>query len=107
MNAAELIAAVTERCPEAVSGSHAYRGDATVTVAPEALVEVARTLKEDESFSMNFLMDLTAVDYSTFGDKGSPAFFASPQSPAHEGFEAGRHCCQHANDVYRHPVSSC
>ncbi len=77
MNAAELIAAVTERCPEAVSNSHAYRGDATVTVAPEALVEVARTLKEDAEFSMDFLMDLTAVDYSAFGDKGSPAFFAS------------------------------
>ena len=41
------------------------------------LLEVARTLKEDRVFQMNFLMDLTAVDFSAFGKKPSPAFFAS------------------------------
>ncbi len=43
----------------------------------ESLLEVARFLKEDPALQMNFLMDLTAVDYSTFGKSPAPAFFAS------------------------------
>jgi len=77
MNAASLTQAVIERFPEAVKGSHAYRGDATVILGRDFLIEVARTLKEDPAFRMNFLMDLTAVDFSAFGLKPSPAFFVS------------------------------
>ena len=77
MNAASLIRVVKDRFPEAVKASHSYRGDATVLLGREFLLEVARTLKEDPAFQMNFLMDLTAVDFSSFGRKPSPAFFAS------------------------------
>lgn len=77
MNNAELITLVSERFADAVTGSHDYRGDATITVRPESLVEVASALKDTPELAMNFLMDLTAVDYSAFGDRGSPAFFAS------------------------------
>ena len=77
MNTASLIESVTGRFPAAVTASHAYRGDATVVVRPKSLVEVARFLKEDPALQMNFLMDLTAVDYSTFGKHPTPAFFAS------------------------------
>jgi NADH-quinone oxidoreductase subunit C len=77
MNAAALIQAVRDRFPQAVESSHTYRGDATVILSREFLLDVARTLKEDRSFQMNFLMDLTAVDLSAFGKKPSPAFFAS------------------------------
>ena len=77
MDAASLIQAVKDRFPEAVKASHSYRGDATVLLGRESLLEVARTLKEDPAFQMNFLMDLTAVDFSTFGTKHSPAFFAN------------------------------
>ena len=77
MDTSSLIQAVKDRFPNAVTASHSYRGDATVLVAREFLLEVARTLKEDPVFQMNFLMDLTAVDFSTFGTKRSPAFFAS------------------------------
>ena len=76
MDAASLIQAVKDRFPNAVEAAHSYRGDATVIIGREFLVEVARTLKEDPAFQMNFLMDLTAVDFSTFGTKQSPAFFA-------------------------------
>ena len=76
MDAASLIQAVKDRFPNAVMAAHSYRGDATVMVGREFLLEVARTLKEDPAFQMNFLMDLTAVDFSTFGTKRSPAFFA-------------------------------
>ena len=77
MSTSSLIELVSERFPEAVSASHAYRGDETVVLRPEFLVEVARFLKKDSALQMNFLMDLTAVDYSTFGKSPAPAFFAS------------------------------
>jgi NADH-quinone oxidoreductase subunit C len=72
-----LITLVTNRFPDAVIASHAYRGDETVLVRRESLLEVARLLKEDAALRMNFLMDLTAVDYSAFGKSPSRAFFAS------------------------------
>ena len=75
MNAESLIQAVTDRFPQAVVASHAYRGDATIVLQRESLVEVARTIKEDSAFQMNLLVDLTAVDYSAFGKKPAPAFF--------------------------------
>ena len=72
-----LIDVVTDRFPDAVSASHAYRGDETVVLHREFLLEIARFLKEDTALQMNLLVDLTAVDYSTFGKSPSPAFFAS------------------------------
>ena len=72
-----LIESVTERFPDAVSASHAYRGDQTVVVRPEFLLQIARFLKEDPALQMNLLVDVTAVDYSTFGKSPAPAFFAS------------------------------
>ncbi len=77
MNTSSLIELVTERFPEAVSASHTYRGDETVVLRREFLLEVARFLKEDPALQMSFLLDLTAVDYSTFGKSPAPAFFAS------------------------------
>ena len=72
-----LIESVSERFPDAVSASHTYRGDETVVLRREFLLEVARFLKEDPALQMNFLMDLTAVDYSMFGKGPAPAFFSS------------------------------
>ncbi len=77
MNTSSLIKLVTDRFPDAVSASHTYRGDETVVLRREFLLEVARFLKDDPAMKMNFLMDLTAVDYSTFGKSPAPAFFAS------------------------------
>ena len=77
MNASDLIQAVKDSFPEAVLTAHTYRGDATVVLRREALLEVARKLKEDAAFQMSFLMDVTAVDFSAFGTKATPALFAS------------------------------
>src|SRR5207245_7730721 len=77
MNTAALIEAVSKHFPQAVSASHTFRGDATVILRPEFLLEAARFLKEDPEMRMNYLMDLTAVDYSAFGKRPTPAFFAS------------------------------
>ena len=67
MSAASLSDALAARFPQAVVAAHAFRGDATATLRRENLLEIARFLKEDDRFQMNFLMDLTAVDYLTFG----------------------------------------
>jgi NADH-quinone oxidoreductase subunit C len=77
MNAEALIQSVGERFSQAVEASHLYRGDATVVIRREYLLEVARTLRLDPAFQMSFLMDLTAVDYSAFGKTPAPAFFSS------------------------------
>jgi NADH-quinone oxidoreductase subunit C len=41
------------------------------------LLDVARFLRDDPALDMSFLMDLTAVDYSAFGKRPTPAFFSS------------------------------
>ena len=74
---AALAASVAERFPGAVTASHDYRGDDTLVLCREHLHEVAEFLKQDPAMQMNFLMDLTAVDYSTFGRGPERAFFAS------------------------------
>jgi len=77
VKSATLIETVTWRFPDMVSATHTYRGDATVVLRPESLREVARFLKEDPALQMNLLVDVTAVDYSAFGERSTPAFFAS------------------------------
>lgn len=77
MSTTPLIDIVRERFPEGVASSHAYRGDATLVLRPESLVEVARFLRDDAALSMNFLTDLSAVDYSAFGQQPAAAFFRS------------------------------
>ena len=72
-----LIEAVRQRYPEAVVSFHAFRGDATIVLRRSFLLEVAGFLKEDSALKMNFLVDVTAVDYSTFGSRPAPAFFTS------------------------------
>ena len=77
MTTPTLISLVADRFPDAVLASHAYRGDETVVLRRESLLEAARFLKEDPALRMNFLMDLTAVDYSAFGKSPTRGFFAS------------------------------
>ena len=77
MNGASLIKAVIDRFPGAVTASHSFRGDGTTIVSRESLLDIARSLKEDGAFQMNFLMDLTAVDFSAFGSSRPRGFFSS------------------------------
>ena len=77
MDAAALIQGLAARFPDAVKGSHAYRGDATIVISRELVLDVARILRDDPALQMNFLMDLTAVDFSAFGRKPAAAFFVS------------------------------
>ena len=77
MTSSTLIEFVSDRFPDALLASHTYRGDGTMVLRREFLLEVAQFLKEDPGLMMNFLMDLTAVDYSTYGKSPEPAFFPS------------------------------
>ncbi len=77
MNSDALVQAVKDRFAHAVFACHSYRGDATALLGREFLLEVARTLKADPAFQMGFLTDLTAVDFSAYGTRRSPAFFNS------------------------------
>src|SRR5262249_14665224 len=47
----------------AVLSTHSYRGDDTLVVDPARIAEVMKTLRDDPELFMNFLVDLTAVDY--------------------------------------------
>jgi NADH-quinone oxidoreductase subunit C len=77
MNSSSLIETLTNHFPSAVVSSHTFRGDATIVLSGTNLLEVAAFLKTDAALRMNFLVDVTAVDYSTFGKRPAPAFFAS------------------------------
>jgi NADH-quinone oxidoreductase subunit C len=44
-----------------ITATHSYRGDDTLVIKPDAVVEVMTRLKNE--LQMNFLVDLTAVDY--------------------------------------------
>jgi NADH-quinone oxidoreductase subunit C len=46
-----------------VTASHGYRGDETLVVEPAKILDVMRTLKDDVQLRLDFLVDLTAVDY--------------------------------------------
>jgi len=59
----ELIDKVVALLGEAVIDSHDYRGDDTVLVAADTVVESLQALRDDSDLRFNFLMDLTAVDY--------------------------------------------
>ena len=75
MSTTSLIQAVEQKFPDAIQASHAYRGDATVLVRQECLLDLARALRDDRAFQMNLLVDLTAVDFSSFGSQSQAAFF--------------------------------
>jgi NADH-quinone oxidoreductase subunit C len=77
MTTPALITLIADRFPGAVLTSHAWRGDETVVLRRESLVKVARFLKEDPALRMDFLMDVSAVDYSAFGKSRTRGFFAS------------------------------
>src|SRR6266851_3970214 len=54
----------------------AFRGDDTIEVARESILEAARILRETPELDFDFLMDLTAVDYF-----GQPDGFSIPHEP--------------------------
>lgn len=54
---------VKEKFGDALLDSHSFRGDDTIIIKKQYILEVCRFLKEEKSLDFNFMMDLTAVDY--------------------------------------------
>ncbi len=91
--------------PQHVSGLHDYRGQDTVLVKREGLLEVLQFLKADPSAAFDFLMDLTCVDYLRFGHTQhsaprlatpSPLPYFMDAQPSAERWERGA-----SNDTHR------
>src|SRR5215510_14357160 len=61
---ASLVAArLGERCTHV----HSQAGELTIEVAPENLLEVCRTLRDDAELGFEMLMDVCGVDYLDYG----------------------------------------
>ena len=70
---------VHERFPHWVIASHAYRGDQTVVLKREGLLEVCAALRDAPELACEFLMDLGCVDYLSFGSfQGSAPTLTTP-----------------------------
>ena len=63
MSNTNIIQKIKDRFGDVVLEDHNFRGDQTVTLDKGKIVEVVQFLKDEPSLSMDFLMDLTAVDY--------------------------------------------
>lgn len=55
--------ALAERFGDSVVGTVEFRGEKTLIVKPEALVEVCRSLRDDPVLKFNFLSDIVAADH--------------------------------------------
>jgi NADH-quinone oxidoreductase subunit C len=58
-----VVEALKARFPEAVVATHAYRGDETVVLRREGLLEVCRFLKDDAAMDFKMPIDVCGVDY--------------------------------------------
>ena len=76
---------IKEKFSESVLAIHDFRGDETVIIKKDSAPEILRFLKTDPELDFNVLMDLSAVDYQTFGDPGtSRAYVQEGRGPRFE-----------------------
>jgi len=78
---ARLSEIVQDTFPQWVLATHRFRGDETVVLNREGLREVAGFLRDDPRMAFEFLMDLTCVDYLTFGKRLESEPTTSTPSP--------------------------
>ncbi|HVM98534.1 MAG TPA: NADH dehydrogenase (quinone) subunit D [Candidatus Acidoferrales bacterium] len=62
-DSSSILTALQSRFPDALVSTDTYRGDASVTIVPERLLEVARFARDDAGLGFDLLLDVTAVDY--------------------------------------------
>ena len=75
MSGAEILADLRARFAPAIVDTHEHRGDATIVVTPDRLIDVLRTCRDEPAFEFDVLMDETAVDYSKYpGREDGPRF---------------------------------
>src|SRR5512139_4188439 len=59
----EIFEAIKSRFPEAVSGPIEFRGETTMVVQPDRLIEVCTFLRDDPALKFDLLSDVSAVDH--------------------------------------------
>ena len=59
----DIVKLIKEEFPLYFISEHRFRGDRTVVINRDGLVEIITFLKNDKKLDFNFLMDLTAADY--------------------------------------------
>ncbi len=59
----KVVEFIQSEFPQYLISHHRFRGDRTVVIKREGLLEIVKRLKEDPEFQFNFLTDLTAADY--------------------------------------------
>ena len=63
----KLVSSLGERFGDAITDAHVAFGQAVIELTPDHLLEVSQSLKDEEQFSFEQLIDLCGVDYSAFG----------------------------------------
>ncbi len=75
MDGPAMLALLAERFGSAIVETHAHRGDHTAVLPREVIADALRFCRDDGRLGFDMLMDLTAVDYSTFpGREDGPRF---------------------------------
>jgi NADH-quinone oxidoreductase subunit C len=62
-----LVSSLGERFGDAITEAHVASEQAVIELAPDHLLEVCQSLKDEDEFSFEQLIDLCGVDYSAFG----------------------------------------
>ena len=62
-----LIAAINQYFDNLIADCVAVHGQVTIEVEPQHLLELCRSLCDDEAFAFTQLSDLCGVDYSAYG----------------------------------------
>ncbi len=76
-----LTRTIQKTFPKRVIAAHQYRGQETVLIKREALLEVAGFLRDDPAMGFDLLMDLTAVDHLKFGTSSHSSPTLATPSP--------------------------
>ena len=63
------ISILKKKFGKTIIGSHSFRGDDTIIINKNYVLDVCRFLKEEKDLDFNFMMDLTAVDYLNQKDR--------------------------------------
>ncbi len=58
-----MIDLIKNKFPEAVQDTIEFRGETTVVIEPDALIEVATFLRDEPALAFDLLSDVSAVDY--------------------------------------------
>ncbi len=63
MDTTSILNRIRERFPNAILQADDYRGDASISVAPQDLLEVSGFVRQDAALAFDLPLDVTAVDY--------------------------------------------